>query len=253
MKTSEHVKVLLLSICDSLDVLKSYALNSVPRPTDNIEDFHKWRDSELAYVHIHTAAVIRCRQKPSFGSFFELKVMEEELRLKALQTKDKLKAWSNEVVAAAITLHNAQKKANDKKKADAVLSGQNKTMPALEPPTVTDTLIFHVWQKISSILDRGMSVPLPSQVFLLYCRDRHTLKKMERDNHWPYRSLKARKAKLKTFLAREFNGLTLEDFFVDYGIFSAAEKQLKAAYKARARFVSRRAMGECEIKDEDAN
>lgn len=157
MKTTENVKVLLLSIYDSLDVLKSYALNSVPRPTDNIEDFHKWRDSELAYVHIYTTAVIRCRQKPSFSSLIELKVIEEKLRLKALQSKDKLKAWSNEVVAAAITLHNAQKKANDKKKSDAVLSGQKptETVKPEAKPIVTFSSDFltvncNVWKKSES-------------------------------------------------------------------------------------------------------
>ncbi|MBU4200065.1 MAG: hypothetical protein L6455_01365 [Kiritimatiellae bacterium] len=78
------------------------------------------------------------------------------------------------------------------------------------------------------------------------------MKKIERlNNKWAYRTLKARKAELKKYLAQTFNGLTLESFFVDRAVFSAAERQIRIAYKAGAKYVNRRALGNMQLKEEE--
>jgi hypothetical protein len=119
----------------------------------------------------------------------------------------------------------------------------------LTPPEINETLLWHVEQKIMDTLDIGLKAqPTHSQVFIRYCRDRMKLVEMGKKYRWKDRTIKARKAALKLFLRKNFNGLTLEAFFVDNSIFTAAEKQLK---ELRAKFISRRAVGECEIDQDD--
>ena len=52
------------------------------------------------------------------------------------------------------------------------------------------------------------------------------LVEMRKKFGWSERTLKARKAALQSFLQTNFNGLTLDAFFVDRRIFTAAERQL---------------------------
>ena len=111
----------------------------------------------------------------------------------------------------------------------------------LKPREITDTLIWHVEQKIRDELDVKLkAVPSHTEVFVRYCRDKMNLKDMEKNYPWKYRTLKARKAALECFLQQNFQ-LTLAAFFVDRSIFAAAERQLK---EPRARHISPRCLGE---------
>jgi hypothetical protein len=110
---------------------------------------------------------------------------------------------------------------------------KKKTPPSPAPPSPTapeinDTILWHVQQKIVDELDPQLkSAPSASLIFTRYCRDQLTLAEMSRRYHWPYRTLKLRKAALETFLYEQCNHLTLAAFFVDPSIFHAAERQLQ--------------------------
>jgi hypothetical protein len=110
--------------------------------------------------------------------------------------------------------------------------------PAPAPsPEINDTILWHVQQTIIDHLDVTLkAAPSASLVFTWYCRDRLTLAEISRRGHWPYRTLKQRKAALERFLSERFNKLTLAGFFVDRSIFRAAERQLG---DHRARDISR--------------
>ena len=122
-----------------------------------------------------------------------------------------------------------------------------KTKPA--PPEVNETVLWHVQQRIQDGLDTKLkSAPSASQVFIHYCRDRMKLVEMRKKFGWNNRTLKARKAALQIFLQTNFNGLTLDAFFVDRRIFTAAERQLK---DDRAKRISRRSLAECGTDEDD--
>ena len=63
----------------------------------------------------------------------------------------------------------------------------------------------------------------------------------KKNNNWSINTIKLRLKSLKTFLNKEFGGLTLEARFVDQSMFKAAEDQ---ASDYRAKKISRRALGE---------
>jgi hypothetical protein len=118
---------------------------------------------------------------------------------------------------------------------------EKKAQPALAPPEINDTLLWHVQQTLSDQLDPKLkSAPSASLVFTCYCRDKMTLAEMHRRFHWPLRTLKLRKATLQAFLRKQFN-LELAAFFVDRSIFGAVERQLA---DHRARHISPRALAD---------
>lgn len=139
--------------------------------------------------------------------------------------------------------------------AAGALSGPNKQtdekpQKPLSPPELDETLLWHFQQKIIDELDPGLkSAPSASAVFTFYCRDRMTLMAMARKHRWSYRTLKLRKAALEELLAKHFNGLTLEMFFVNRSIFSAAERQLA---DHRARHISRRALADADPEADES-
>ena len=120
-----------------------------------------------------------------------------------------------------------------------------KAMEPVVPLEINDAILWHFLQKILDELDgRYKSAPMASQVFVAYCRDGLTLKKMEKRFGWKYRTIKSRKAELE-FLLRK-SGYTLDRFIVDRSLFRAAERQLE---DYRAKRISRRRAGECEGDD----
>jgi hypothetical protein len=128
-------------------------------------------------------------------------------------------------------------------------SSPRKTPPQkLSPPEVNETMLWHVQMKILDELDLKLkTAPSASQVFIRYCRDHLTLMDMHRQNGWPYRTLKLRKAALETFLRKKFN-LRLASFYLDRAIFNAAEKQLR---DERAKHISPRALGDFSSDSEE--
>jgi hypothetical protein len=72
---------------------------------------------------------------------------------------------------------------------------------------------------------------------------------MQKKFQWKMRTLKHRKAALKRYLLERF-GLTLEAFFVDRRIFTAAERELKKAHSQHARRVSPRTLADFETDNE---
>lgn len=138
----------------------------------------------------------------------------------------------DDLVGLITTSTYAEQDTNVEKKKNGTDVKQIEQQP-LESPAITEILIFVVWQKISNDLDQGKEVPLPSQVFIRYCRDRLTLKMMERKYQWSYRTLKARKAELKKFLYTKFNRLTLEAFFVDLKLFNYTDKRVTYLQKEK--------------------
>jgi hypothetical protein len=125
---------------------------------------------------------------------------------------------------------------------------QVKLAEPLQPPEITDALLWQVQQRILDKLDiEFRSAPVASQVFVCFCRDRLTLAEMHRRNrNWSASTIKLRIKSLRAFLKKEFHGLKLENFFVDRSIFSAAEKQL-ADYRAKK--TSPLAVGELHNED----
>ena len=106
------------------------------------------------------------------------------------------------------------------------------TQPVPAPPVeVDEAILWFFWQKIQDELDRHHKrTPSASQVFVCYCRDRMSLRKMELEFKWSYRTIKARKAELEALLSR--HGYNLDRFIVDRSMFRAAEKRL-ADYRAK--------------------
>ena len=104
--------------------------------------------------------------------------------------------------------------------------------PVPAPPVeVDEAILWFFWQKIQDELDRHHKrTPSASQVFVCYCRDRMTLRKMELEFKWSYRTIKARKAELEALLSR--HGYNLDRFIVDRSMFRGAEKRL-ADYRAK--------------------
>jgi hypothetical protein len=132
-----------------------------------------------------------------------------------------------------------------------IVSGTRLQVQPAEPlqrPEINDTYLWHVQQRILDKLDIKLrSAPSASQVFVCFCRDRLTLAEMHRRNQkWSESTIKLRIKSLRAFLKKEFNGLTLEDFFVDRSIFNAAEKQLK---DYRAKNISPLSVGELHNED----
>jgi len=115
-------------------------------------------------------------------------------------------------------------------------------LEASKPMEVNETILWQFQQDIQDDLDIHLkSAPSASQVFVFYCRDRMKLAQIHRKYGWPVRTLKARKAMLKTFLKQR--QVTLEMFFVDRSVFNAAERQLR---DYRARHISPYAAGGME-------
>jgi hypothetical protein len=113
--------------------------------------------------------------------------------------------------------------------------------------TITDAFLWKVQNEIMEELDRNVrAIPLPSQVFIRYCRDRMKQADMSRKYGWNARTVKNRKRSLISFLKRKYK-FTLETFFVDRSIFSAAER-MKEEYKGK--FFSMRGIGECSLSEE---
>jgi hypothetical protein len=116
-------------------------------------------------------------------------------------------------------------------------------------PDINETLLWHIENKIRDELDPSYhSAPAASLVFIRYCRDRMKLVDMSKKFGWKLRTLKARKADLKQFLANINPTLTLESFFVDRRIFSAAERQAKEHHAKR---ISMRELGEFKSDEDD--
>lgn len=127
---------------------------------------------------------------------------------------------------------------------------QTQSAEPIQPLQINETFLWHIQQQIQDKLDIKLrSAPVASQVFICFCRDKHTLAEMHRRNKkWSESTIKLRIRSLRAFLKKEFNGLTLESFFVDRSIFSAAEKQL-ADY--RAKNISPLSVGELHNKDSE--
>lgn len=138
-----------------------------------------------------------------------------------------------------------------KAKTDAQTVSEAAASPQKPPAerTIDETFLWIVQQRIQDKLDpQFRSTPTASQVFVAFCRERLNRAEMARKNvNWSESTIKLRIKDLREFLKREFNGLTLEAFFVDRSLFTAAEKQLK---DYRAKNISPLSVGELH-GDED--
>lgn len=135
---------------------------------------------------------------------------------------------------------------------EMIFVSRPRSEPAADTPRkleVDEMILWRVLQKIMDDLDPTLkAAPMPSQVFIRFCRDRMTLAAMRRRFGWKRRTLINRRSALERFLRTQFAGLTLEAFFVDRSIFNAAERQLD---EHRAKHLSRRKVAECEIDEND--